>query len=194
MPVPAIVLAAGASRRLGRPKQLVEFNGETLLARAVRIAQEAGASPLLVVLGACFDEILASRQCGEAIAVHNEQWEQGIASSIRAGLRALEAAAPSASGVLLMACDQPHLTADHLRALLHVFASKQMSTIAASAYAGVNGVPAIFPRGSFAALGSLAGDQGARALLAATTAPLVAIAFAGGEVDIDLPADLGQLR
>src|SRR5580658_48652 len=86
MPVAAIILAAGASRRLGQPKQLVGFAGETLLERALRLAKEANASPVLVVLGANFAPICASIPLDKAIPVLNERWELGMASSIQVGL------------------------------------------------------------------------------------------------------------
>ncbi len=194
MPVAAIVLAAGASRRLGRPKQLLELDGETLLERAIRLAAEAGAAPVIAVLGAHFENICAAIQLAPAISVFNANWEQGIAGSIHTGLRALDTAAPDASAALMMNCDQPRLTTGHLRALLESFATQPTPAMVASAYAGVHGVPAIFPRAVFAHLLALRGDQGARVLLAQPPCPLVAVAFAGGEVDIDLPADLARLE
>ena len=124
MPVAAIILAAGASRRLGRPKQLLEFRGETLLARTIRLAKESGASPVIVVLGAQFENISASIERKNEIVVRNEEWAQGIATSIHAGMRAMDANAKDASGVLILGCDQPRLTADHLRSLIALFESQ----------------------------------------------------------------------
>ena len=117
-----------------------------------------------------------------------------MAGSIQAGLRALDAAAPLAPGVLLMGCDQPRLTSAHLRALIECFTAQSGLAIAASAYAGTHGVPAGFPRAVFPHLAALRGDKGARALLAAPPCPVASIALDGGEVDIDLPADLANLE
>lgn len=194
MPVAAIILAAGASRRLGQPKQLLEYKGETMLELALRLAKEAGAAPVLAVLGANSAKICASFRINDAVPVLNDRWEEGISSSIHAGLRALDACAPRAAGVLLMSCDQPRLTADHLRALIDAFATQAAPAIVASAYAGVEGVPAIFPRIVFPRLRALCGDEGARALLVQPSCPVIALPFDGGEVDIDLPADLAQLE
>jgi molybdenum cofactor cytidylyltransferase len=194
MPVAAIILAAGASRRLGQPKQLVAYQGETLLERTIRLAKESGASPVLAVLGANLQIIRAATQFDEAIPVFNEHWEQGIASSIHAGLDALDAHASQASGVLLMGCDQPRLSAEHLRALMETFAAQDEPCIVASVYAGVQGVPAVFPRVLFPALRALRGDKGARSLLVQPLCPVIALPFDGGDVDIDLPADLAQLE
>jgi molybdenum cofactor cytidylyltransferase len=191
--VAAIVLAAGASSRLGQPKQLLIYGGQTLLERAIRVANEAGADPVLTVLGAKSGIIRASVGVTNSIHVINEQWEQGISTSIHAGLDALQDSAPNAAGALILACDQPRLTAYHLRALIETFAAQAEPSIMASAYAGVLGIPAVFPRIAFAHLRALSGDEGARALLAHPPFPLIAVPFSGGEVDIDQPGDLNQL-
>ena len=193
MSIAAIVLAAGGSRRLGQPKQLLTSRGETLLNRSIRIAAEAGASPVLVVLGAQFDVIAASIASPNAITVHNDHWRQGMGSSIETGMRTLAVCAPDAGAVLLMGCDQPRLTADHLHSLVAAFASYKLPAIAASSYAGVYGVPAVFPRESFAELHALRGDKGARSIIERASCPVVAIDFEGGEVDIDSPQDLANL-
>jgi CTP:molybdopterin cytidylyltransferase MocA len=194
MSVAAILLAAGASRRLGQPKQLLVYQGETLLERAIRLAEESGASPVITVLGAHFLEISAAIPQGDSIRVLNDKWEQGIASSIHAGLHALSVIAPKSPGVLLMTCDQPRLTAKHLRKLIKAFKAGGGHGIAASAYAGSLGVPAVFTCEVFSWLRKLRGDQGARKVLLRPPCPLVQIDFPGGEVDIDEPADLAQLE
>ena len=193
MSVDALILAAGGSRRLGRPKQLLEFQGEFLLERAIRLATEAGAVRVFAVMGAHFEIIRASVHFSGAIPVINDRWQQGIATSIVAGLHAVDSLGPKPSGVLVMSCDQPRLTADHLRTLIDEFNAQAEPAIVASAYAGVHGVPAIFPRAVFPHLMNLSGDKGARALLAKPPCALIAHEFPGGEIDIDLPADLAHL-
>jgi molybdenum cofactor cytidylyltransferase len=189
----AIVLAAGASRRLGQPKQLIEYHGETLLGRAIRLAEVAGAEPVVVVLGAHHEAIRASAELHSAVIIVNEDWEQGIAGSIRAGVDALAGLAPRIAGVLLLTCDQPRLTAPHLRALMEVFAAQSVPVIVASKYAEAIGGPAVFPRPMFGELCKLRGDQGARALIASAPCAVIAIDLPGGEVDIDSPDDLARL-
>jgi len=191
--VAAIVLAAGQSRRLGQPKQLLMHAGETLLERAIRLASEAGATPVIAVLGANIEIICASISLRRAILAVNNQWPAGISTSIHAGLDALDEASPDAGGVLILGCDQPRLTADHLKVLIATFAAQAETSISASAYAGVLGIPAVFPRSAFPQLRALRGDKGARALFADPTNSLVAVPFAGGEIDIDEPGDLDQL-
>ena len=172
----AVVLAAGASTRLGEPKQLAMLAGETLLERAVRTAREAGCEPAVVVLGAAAERIRERCRLGDSVVAVNADWQSGMASSIRAGLAAIE----GAEGLVLMTCDQPAVTAEHLRALMATGA------VTASAYAGRRGVPAYFPAASFGELGKLQGDAGARELLRDAGA----VELAGGELDVDTAADL----
>ena len=151
--IAAVVLAAGFSRRLGRPKQMIQVGGETLLARAVRVAGEAGLTPVVVVVNAEFSDGLL----GCELAV-NEQAEEGMASSIRCGVeRATEV---GATGVVVMACDQVELRAEHVRNLC---AAPEWVT--GSGYAGKVGIPAYFPAARFEELLALQGDIGARELL-----------------------------
>jgi CTP:molybdopterin cytidylyltransferase MocA len=193
MKVGAIILAAGASRRLGRAKQLVEYGGETLLARVMRLAHEADVARVVVVLGAEQEVIAKALDLSGVRVARNEDWAQGIAGSIHAGLRTLEEIAPDVDGALILTCDQPRLSVSHLRELVAAFDVQSGLGVAASEYAGGVGVPAIFPRGMFAELYALRGDKGARALLKDARV-LVRVNFSGGEVDVDTPEDLAKLE
>jgi CTP:molybdopterin cytidylyltransferase MocA len=177
----AVILAAGASTRLGEPKQLAMLGGETLLERAVRVAREAGCRPVVVVLGAEAERIRAACALGDAVVAINQRWSEGMATSIRCGLAALSS---DAGGALLMTCDQPAVTAVHLRALMAT------GEVTASKYAGRRGVPAYFPAAWFAALSKLAGDAGARELLR----DVRTVELAGGALDVDTPETLEEAR
>jgi CTP:molybdopterin cytidylyltransferase MocA len=178
----AVVLAGGASVRLGEPKQMVRLAGETLLERAVRTAREAGCLPVVVVLGADAEPIAARCDLSDAMVAINDAWSEGMASSIRLGVRTLSLIAKEADGVVLMTCDQPVVTAEHLRALM------KSGEATASRYAGRNGVPAYLPAASFAQLMELRGDSGARGLLRGAAA----VDLANGELDIDTAEDLAE--
>jgi molybdenum cofactor cytidylyltransferase len=170
----AIILAAGASTRLGSPKQLVHLGGEVLLERAVRVAKAANCSPIIVVLGASAEEILAECDLDEAMIVVNADWEEGMGASIACGAAMLEDEA-SITGTIVMTCDQPAVTAEHLQILM------LGNVVTASSYANRNGVPAYFPATSLEELLELQGDVGARSLLKnARTVPLL-----DGELDVD---------
>ena len=193
MSVAAIIVAAGASRRLGQPKQLVIFDGEPLLQRAIQCAISAGADPVFVVLGAHRQAIQNVIDFGSAMVLVNVNWEEGLASSIHAGVKAVDAGGAEPGGALLMTCDQPRLTAEHLRKMIEQFDSQAGAVLIASVYSGVRGTPAIFPRAMFAELLTVRGDKGARGVLARASLPVVEIELKGGEVDIDRPEDLAQL-
>jgi molybdenum cofactor cytidylyltransferase len=172
----AIILAAGASTRLGEPKQLVKFGTESLLERSIRVAAEAACSPVVVVLGASADLIRKDCDLRGAQVVLNEGWTEGMASSIRIGLAALQ----NVEGVIVMTCDMPAVTSSHISALA------ESGEIAATSYAGRRGVPAYLPQLMFSALMELEGDAGARELL--RTVP--SIELPDGELDIDTEEDL----
>ena len=174
--VGAVLLAAGASTRLGEPKQLVKLGDENLLERSVRVATEAGCSPVVVVLGASAELIRKNCNLEGAQVVFNQGWQEGMASSIRVGVEALH----DVDGVVVMVCDMPAVTPEHVRALA------ASGKVTGTFYAGRRGVPAYFPQSMFSALTMLQGDTGARDML--RTAP--SIELPGGELDIDTEKDL----
>lgn len=177
----AVVLAAGASSRLGRRKQLVEIDGETLVARAVRIARAAALDPV-VVTGCAAEQIEA---VVDAPIVHNPQWASGMGSSIACGVRALRA---EAATVTVITCDQVRVEAEHLRALRA--ALDTTSDVAAAAYDGVIGVPAVFSPVCYDALVGLKGDAGARKLLRTGAFRVVTVEIPTARYDLDEPDDL----
>lgn len=187
MSVAAVILAAGGSRRLGRPKQLVVREGETLLHRTARLALEAGCAPVVLVLGAHEAECRKTVADLEVQVASNSTWEEGMGSSVRVGAAALPAEAEAA---LLLVCDQLALDAHLLEAFLAEHRRDPNRTLAA-AYGGVLGVPALFPKARFPELLALAGDQGARALL--RRGDVLGLPFEGGAWDLDRPGDLEPL-
>lgn len=182
MPIAAILLAAGSSSRLGRPKQLLEFHGESLIVRAIRLAKEAGLSPVIVVVQPAFG-LPAAAATLDVVIVRNANAAEGMASSLRCGVE--QASRSHVSGVVVLACDQPALTVDHLHQLI-----VQPEVRMGSAYAGRIGIPAYFPRQDFAALLELTGDKGARELLRASSS----ISNEELALDIDTEEDVRQAR
>lgn len=177
----AIVLAAGASTRLGETKQLIRLGGETLLERAVRVAREAGCAPVVIVLGANAAAIVARCVFGDAMVTVNADWSEGMSASIGCGIATV---AGEVEGAIVMACDQPAVTAEHLRAL------RASGGTMASAYAGRHGVPAFFPAAVFDDLLELRGDAGARTMLQMASA----VPLPHGELDIDTREELERAR
>lgn len=152
----AVILAAGASRRLGMPKQLLERDGEPLVSRACRMVSHTRPRKMLLVTGAWAPS--ASLALHGATVVHNAQWSEGLSSSLRTAAAAL---AGEPLPVLVTLVDQPALDAAHLDALLASYAAHGDTV---SAYGAAWGVPAVVSATLFARAQSLQGDRGLRAL------------------------------
>jgi molybdenum cofactor cytidylyltransferase len=188
-----VILAAGASRRLGQPKQLIELRGEPLLRRQCRIALEAGVGSVAVILG------YRASQCAATIAdlpvalLINEQWEEGLALSVRAAAQAAVAAA--ANGLLLFHVDQYRLEPADLVKLNDVWQSSLCVNACISAHASASGPPVIFPKRSLADLLLLEGDIGARGVLDELPAgELSRVSVPNAFHDLDLPSELAKLH
>jgi molybdenum cofactor cytidylyltransferase len=185
----AIILAAGASRRFGSPKQLVRFEGQLLVQRVIAAATELAGPAVSVVLGAHAAEIAASLPPGSASIIVNRAWPEGVGSSIRAAVTRLPGAC---DGALILLGDQP-LVGGHGLSRLATAWRRQPRSIVASHYGSVTGVPAIFPRWCFNDLAALRGDQGARLLIRRYADHVVRLAHPEAAVDIDYPEDLLEL-
>ena len=186
VPIAAVVLAAGGSARLGRPKQLVTIDGEPLVHRAARAALDAGCRPVAVVLGAESDRVGAAVADLPVLPVSNPDWADGVGTSIACGMRA--AAAHRPAGCIVLPCDQPRLTALVLAGLIERFLRGDAQAVAC-AYGGTVGAPVLFTPALFDRLSALTGDSGAKRVLRGCT-PLEVVDFPGGELDIDTDADL----
>ncbi|HWM24636.1 MAG TPA: nucleotidyltransferase family protein [Chthoniobacterales bacterium] len=191
--VGAVILAAGSSSRLGQPKQLLSFQRESLLRRAVRSALEAGCACVTVVAGEARDRIEIELRGTPAVVVENAVWQRGLGTSVRRGLRHLLSLRPEIDAVVLLACDQPFLDASVIASLI---AQRENSgkAIVASSYAGTLGIPALFHRSCFEALLALPDDSGAKMLIESRSADVAQIDFEKGAVDIDTPGDFEQIR
>lgn len=181
----AVVLAAGASRRLGRPKQLVEIDGETLLHRATRAALATRPADLVVVLGHEAALLAAAVSDLDVRCINVASWQHGMGHSLRSGADALD---PDCTGVLVVLCDQPALDAAHLRQLVKCWREAPREAVA-SGYAQTSGVPALLPR-DWLHGADFAGDHGARGLLQARATETRVVTNEALAHDIDLPGDL----
>jgi molybdenum cofactor cytidylyltransferase len=183
-----VVLAAGAATRFGTPKQLAMLEGRPLVQQVVSRAVELAGPLVTVVLGANAMEIAPLLGRSPASLVINRQWQEGLASSIRAGVKSLPG---SCDGVMLLLADQVRVTTLDMQRLADMW-RRQPQYIVAARYGGATGVPAIFPRSFFPALLQLRGDRGAQALLRRASERLVTVPLANAAVDIDTPEDLQQ--
>lgn len=186
--VAGLLLAAGGSKRLGQPKQLLEFEGRTLIRRAAEALIGAGCSPVVVVLGAEVERSQQELGGHDVEIVINDSWESGMGLSIAFGMRSVLAFETLPDAVLISLCDQPLVSAEKLRSFIAAFGRSQADVIAAH-YNDVAGVPALFSAHLFRDLAALTGERGARDLIRhsaeAETIPLPEAGF-----DIDSPADI----
>lgn len=179
----AVVLAAGGSRRMGTPKQLLPWEGEPLVRRAVLAASSVLAERVILVTGYCAEQVEEAVANTGVRTLRNPLWTEGLASSLRVAVAALPA---DCDGVVFCSCDQPGIGAPQIQALLEARSGER---IVAASYAGTLGIPACFPRSSFKALSGLSGEHGAKTLLGESQ-DLIQVAIPQGEWDLDEPGDI----
>jgi len=177
-----VVLAAGGSSRLGRPKQLLASGGETLVHRAARAAGGSGADETLVVTGAYAGRVAGAVADLALPVVENRAWQEGLASSIRCGVRA--AGERGSSAVLLVLADQPRVGSALLARLLGALREEGRELVACR-YLGLLGAPALFAGPWRELLLELRGDRGARGLLRAHAERVRAVPFEPAALDVD---------
>ncbi|WP_414661218.1 nucleotidyltransferase family protein [Horticoccus sp. 23ND18S-11] len=186
------ILAAGASTRMGSPKQLLVVDGKPLLIRAVEAALASAAWPVVVVLGANAEQIRPALARLPVIVTENAAWSEGMAASIRAGVTTLQQFSRSLDGALIALCDQPAFSAETIARLVETQRTTGRSIVAAQ-YAGRRGAPALFLRQHFATLTALTGEEGARALLHGDPAAVASVDLPALALDLDTPADVAAL-
>lgn len=198
--IPGIVLAAGASTRLGggHAKQLLAIGGTSLLRRAAAVAVgAAGVGTLVVVVLGHRAQECAGELAGLPVrAVRAEEWAAGMGASLKAGLRTVLNEMPEAPGVVVSLCDQPRVTAADLRTLRLATSgdAEAVVVVVAAGYSGAPGVPAFFGREVFGDLLSLDDAAGAKPLLRRLERDgrLRRVLMPGAAVDVDTPADVAR--
>jgi molybdenum cofactor cytidylyltransferase len=187
-----LILAAGQSKRLGTPKQLLTYEGTTLLARVAELACGSGAYPVVCILGAHAGSVREALVRYSLDIVWNADWMEGMASSLRLGLEEMRKKHPLVDGVMVLVCDQPYLD----QALMDRLVRAQRDSglpVAAASYGGRLGTPVLFHESLFADLMQLKGDTGARVLLEGMRDRVCAVPFEAGAVDIDTKEDYTRL-
>ncbi|WP_345663372.1 nucleotidyltransferase family protein [Streptomyces venetus] len=192
--VAGLLLAAGGGRRLGgRPKALLTHRGRPLVEHAVRVLREGGCTRVHVVLGARSDEVRARAFLPDCVLVDNPGWEQGMGSSLRAGLDSL--AGTGAGAALVSLVDQPGIGPEAVARVLQAHTGQE--SLVSAAYRGVRGHPVLFGAAHWAGIAASAtGDRGARAYLK-EHAPQITLVECGDVArpfDIDTEADLAHLE
>lgn len=185
-----VVLAAGASRRLGRHKQLVAVGGVPLVRRTVEIVSEACGAPVIVVTGCNARRVVDCIGDLEVVIAHNPSWESGLGGSLAAGLEALT---PNCRAALVTPCDLPRLAVEDVRKLMAAWC-RSAEQPAACRYDGVLGTPAILPAALFSEILQSAGETGAAAYLRQPGIAVTAVDMPAAALDLDRQEDLESLR
>ncbi|MGH8549835.1 MAG: nucleotidyltransferase family protein [Methylococcales bacterium] len=185
--VAGLLLAAGASSRLGRSKQLVKIDGVPLVRRAALTALKSGCDRVFVVVGANRPPIVEAIADLDVEIIDNRQWPEGIGSSVRIGVGRISACSPKYDAVLVMLADQIKIGTEHLEQIIEAF--RRHHAIVASEYDNSLGVPALFPRRYISELRQLTGDAGAKLLLRKHASEVRWISCPQASVDMDTPGD-----
>jgi molybdenum cofactor cytidylyltransferase len=187
-----VVLAAGDSSRFGSPKQMLSYNGKSMLKHMVHEATVANADAVVVVVGAYADLIVKEIEGNDIYITVNKDWQKGMASSLTTGLKALLKILPGTDAVIFMVCDQPFVTGALLNELINKHRETGQSVVAC-AYGETTGTPALFHQSLFSELYRLQGDAGARKIIQQHKKEMAAIQFPGGLFDIDTRQDYEKL-
>jgi molybdenum cofactor cytidylyltransferase len=188
-----VILAAGSSSRLGQPKQLLEFQGTTLIRHITQIAVSAVDKPVVVMLGANCSMIHSQLIHLPVHIVYNPDWSQGMTSSLRKGLMAMLYYSPDTEGVLFAVCDQPYITPDLFLEMISL-GSKSQKPIVACRYNNILGTPVLFKKEYFDVLLALKDNEGARKILQTHPESVEAVPFPLGIFDIDTMQDYTALQ
>ena len=188
-----VILAAGASTRLGKPKQLLQYRGKTLLDHTMNEAINARADAVIVVLGKNADLFQEEIDKEKVLVVINTDWEEGMASSVRLGLDTLLKSKPYIDAVIFMVCDQPHISSSILNALI-ITQQRTTKQIVTSNYGESIGPPALFHKKYFRELAKLKGDVGAKNIIQENMHDVATIQFPEGQIDIDTIEDYDALK
>lgn len=191
-PVAALILSAGGSRRMGRPKALLPFRGAPLVRRIALEALASRASRVAVVAGAEAEAIRTALSGLDVDLVVHEEWENGLGSSLAAGVRHLRCLPAPPEAIVVLLADQPFVVAASIDRLIAERERTRRSLVAAR-HGSDLGVPALFAQEHFPALEALTGDHGARGILRSHAASAAALEMPEAGVDVDTPEDYGSL-
>ncbi len=187
-----IIIAAGQSKRLGVPKQLLMYEGKTLINRLIDNIKTTFNFPMVLVLGAYAEKIKSQLTNATINIIENDTWAEGMGTSIKAGLQEIIKKNAKIDGVVVLVCDQPFVNSNHILSLL-ALQKKSGKPIAACFYANVLGTPALFHQSVFPELLQLKGDVGAKKLINEKFEEVDKLHFEQGLLDIDTVEDYSKL-
>lgn len=184
-----ILLAAGNSSRLGTPKQLIRFNDDYLINHILDGIEASVCEKAIIVLGSGANEMGNIVKSTKSVIVINSDWEKGMGSSIKAGLEYAIKNSPGLASVLILVCDQYKLNSETINNLLQN-SKEHPGKIIASSYTGTIGIPALFPSTFFELIKQIPDNKGCKEIIHSNMNDVIAVAFPGGELDIDEEGDI----
>ena len=194
MPIGIIILAAGASQRMGTPKQtLLLENDKSMLRHTAEVALATNHRPVVVVVGANKKDVVPELKDLPLTIVDNPKWQEGMASSVKMGLAATYMTERNLEAVFMLVCDQPYVTAALLEQMLVIYHESGKKAVACR-YGDAWGVPVLLGPSLFSELTYLEGDQGAKPLLKKYLDDVAWVAFDQGSIDLDTPEDYQRFR
>lgn len=183
-----IILAAGESKRMGSPKQLLQIEGKSLIHRTAEIALATDCYPVVMVIGANKPQIAPEIVDLPLTVIDNPMWHEGMSSSVKIGLAGVYMTYKEIEAVIILVCDQPYLSVSLLERMVEIYNTKKPRLIACK-YGEQLGVPALFDRTLFEELLNLKGDKGAKPVLMNHLDEAHILQFEAGSIDLDTPDD-----
>ncbi|BAY09131.1 nucleotidyltransferase family protein [Calothrix sp. NIES-2098] len=190
--IAVMILAAGASTRMGTPKQLLPYQGRSLVQYITEIAIASVCHPVVVVLGAYAEQIRPEIARLPISIVENLDWARGMSTSINRGMQFLQNQPQNIEAVVILVCDQPFISTQIINRLVEAYHSTKKALVSCE-YAGTLGVPALFNKMFFSELAALSGNRGAKQIINNHLDRVFSIPFTLGNIDIDTPKDYEQL-
>ncbi|MFZ1807719.1 MAG: nucleotidyltransferase family protein [Cyclobacteriaceae bacterium] len=186
--IPILLLAAGSSSRMGQSKQLLTINGKPLLQKTVEELLTANTGEVIVVLGANASEHKKVIVDYPVRIVENNQWQNGMGASIKAGMKFIGDRFPKSKAVIISVCDQPHLTSTHIKQIAQAYYNTEQS-IVASIYKETLGVPVLFDHSHFETLTQIQDNEGAKKIIQQNLTNVTSVPFLLGDIDLDTMED-----
>ncbi len=185
MNVSIIILAAGESKRMGVPKQLLDIHGEKMLKKVIHEAMETDCFPITVVVGAHKAAIVPELKDMPINITDNPHWKSGMASSIKMGLVGSYLITKEIDAVLFLTADMPSIDAAYINQIIQTGEQNPDKQIVASDYGGKLGIPALFKKTFFEQILDLTGDQGAKNIIAQNLETVGSVPIGGKGQDLD---------
>lgn len=189
-----VIMAAGASSRMGQPKQLLNWGDNSLISHSIKTAQNTNSKDIIVVLGANFDTIIKNIKHYKITVLNNKAWELGLGESIACAANYVLNLKTNIDGLLLVLADQPLIDSKHLNKMIQSFEVNTNQIIATSYGKEVTGVPVLFDSLYFETLSKLTGDEGAKSILKKYQKKVIALELEFENLDIDSKEDYNNLH